>query len=194
MTNPNQSDGLLPVDRDAALRFFYSGKLWTWDDLAAAFAAHRLAAQSPTEDEIERAAIAMCNAAWGPSNEGWTLAGDEQREEFRVMARAAINPPPIIPNSVPVETAGEVVTCVDGERHMTEQPIGVQTYQTDDGRWVVSDDEMWLPGSYDSDATARAAAELSDDFLHGLGRICSVDGENRAITMADLLAEKGEKP
>jgi len=55
--------------------------------------------------------------------------------------------------------------------------------------WVVADDGTWLPGNYDSQATARAAAKLSYETLEVLqNRICFPPpaGEGRPITMAEL--------
>jgi hypothetical protein len=67
----------------------------------------------------------------------------------------------------------------------------LRLYQTGtDGSWSVSDHEMWLPGLYDAQDTAIQAAALPDATLLRLEPICRVDGENRPITMADLLAEQ----
>lgn len=40
---------------------------------------------------VEVGAQAMCNAAWAGVGEDWSLASDEQREEFRLMFRAALS-------------------------------------------------------------------------------------------------------
>lgn len=61
----------------------------------------------------------------------------------------------------------------------------VNTYKVKGG-WVVSENEMWLPGSYDSEQTARYAATMSDAVLRAVQPICWVDGGNRNITRADL--------
>lgn len=56
-----------------------------------------------------------------------------------------------------------------------------------DGNWVVALYDIWLPGYYDTLETARRAAYLSDAVLSDLNaRICHVDGEDRAIAMADI--------
>lgn len=61
----------------------------------------------------------------------------------------------------------------------------------DNGVRVISSRGMWLPGSYDSDQSARYAFRFSDQVLQELQeRICHKDGENRAITMDDLRAAK----
>lgn len=39
---------------------------------------------------LERAARAACNAAWAGVGEDWSLASDEQQDEFRLMARAVL--------------------------------------------------------------------------------------------------------
>lgn len=52
----------------------------------------------------------------------------------------------------------------------------------------ISDDGGWLPGIYDSRATARCAyVSLTYDDLYKLNEmICRVDTLNRSITMDDL--------
>lgn len=45
----------------------------------------------------------------------------------------------------------------------------------------------WVPGIYDSEATAALAiARFTDEQLAGLAPIYRVDGESRPVTMADL--------
>jgi hypothetical protein len=66
--------------------------------------------------------------------------------------------------------------------------MNIKTYEVE-GQWVMSQDEVWLPGSYDTEQTARDAVELVDEqgfdeFQH---RINHVSRENRAITAADLM-------
>jgi hypothetical protein len=63
--------------------------------------------------------------------------------------------------------------------------VSIQTYQVDDG-WVVSVNEQWVPGVYDSDETARSACVFSDVQLKALVSIWNHKGENRPATMADL--------
>ena len=64
--------------------------------------------------------------------------------------------------------------------------------QLEDGTWCVAwgpehGAGMWLPGYFDAELTAVAAAHLPDDILADLNaRICRIDGENRAITMGDI--------
>lgn len=67
-------------------------------------------------------------------------------------------------------------------------------YELEDGKWCASL-YGWLPGYYDTLETARKAPYLSRPILDGLNKhICHVDGENRAITMADIeAAKKGTK-
>lgn len=70
----------------------------------------------------------------------------------------------------------------------------IQIYKVDDG-YVVSENGIWVMGVYDERETAFHATTLPDHVLFDLNeRICHVDGENRVITMDDLLAanEKGE--
>lgn len=64
--------------------------------------------------------------------------------------------------------------------------MAVRTYPFEEGTWVVADGGVWLDGIYESEATARRAATLSDSVLSALGRIYRIDGENRPVTMADL--------
>jgi len=53
--------------------------------------------------------------------------------------------------------------------------------------YVISSRQVWLPGIYDSERTARAAFRKSDEALSALNdRICNINGENRAITAEDL--------
>jgi hypothetical protein len=62
----------------------------------------------------------------------------------------------------------------------------VSVYESKPGRWVVSENDVWLPGVFDSPETARRAADFPREALHELRRIYHVDGENRPVTMADL--------
>jgi hypothetical protein len=74
---------------------------------------------------------------------------------------------------------------VPNYRQITRHPHGVSTYELagdDRGRWLVSRNEQWLPGVYDSETTALRAIRI--DTL--LGPIYRTDGENRPVTMADL--------
>lgn len=55
------------------------------------------------------------------------------------------------------------------------------------GTYQISDGGGWLPGIYADEDTARRAFEVGFDELQTLSdRICRIDGENRAITVADL--------
>jgi hypothetical protein len=54
----------------------------------------------------------------------------------------------------------------------------IKTQKVEDG-FVVSDSGTWLPGCYDSKATAEFAATLPDDKLAALDR-------SRTLTMEDL--------
>lgn len=67
----------------------------------------------PAPDVVELAARAMCNAAWASVNEDWSLASDEQQDEFRLMARAAL------------EAAHPAL--VEEIRRLRAQMIGVRT-------------------------------------------------------------------
>ncbi len=58
-------------------------------DLAAENARLR-AAIEPSDENVERLAEIICNAAWADDGEDWTVAGDEQRVEFRKSARAIL--------------------------------------------------------------------------------------------------------
>jgi len=63
-------------------------------------------------------------------------------------------------------------------------------YENEDGTWCASL-YGWLPGYYDTLETARKAPYLSRAVLDRLNaRICHVDGQARAITMADIEAAK----
>lgn len=67
----------------------------------------------------------------------------------------------------------------------SDQGDRVRTYAVADC-WVVSDNGVWLEGSYATESAARRAASFSDKVLADLGRIYRVDGENRPVTDADL--------
>lgn len=60
----------------------------------------------------------------------------------------------------------------------------------DDGAagYVISENEMWLPGSYASEEAARQAFELPDKLLYELQERINnvVSGEARLITLDDL--------
>lgn len=62
----------------------------------------------------------------------------------------------------------------------------LRLYEAGDGTWTVADGGGWLPGIYDSRATAEAAARLPYGTLAALSVVCHYDGESRAVTMSDL--------
>lgn len=65
------------------------------------------------------------------------------------------------------------------------------THQGADGTWSISSRQMWLPGIYDTETTARAAFRLDNRTLQALtDRICAIDGENRPITKEDLRRDR----
>lgn len=68
---------------------------------------------------------------------------------------------------------------------MTDDSEPISIYRVDHG-WVVADHGTWLPGCYDSEDTARAAADYSDSVLAEVETICSIHGEDRVITLTDL--------
>lgn len=53
-------------------------------------------------------------------------------------------------------------------------------------RWVVAEDQAWLPGVYATEEAARLAVSFSYSELERLGTIYRVDGENRPVTVDDL--------
>ena len=65
----------------------------------------------PNPLTLNMLAEAMCNAAWAEVNEDWSLASDEQREEFRLMARALLTT---------IEKAGYKVVPVEPTSEMIE--------------------------------------------------------------------------
>lgn len=71
------------------------------------------------------------------------------------------------------------------DRLANSRPNRVCTHQTHHG-WVVSVNEVWLPGVYDLEETARLAVDLDDKTLSELNLICRVDGQNRLITQKDF--------
>ena len=132
MTNPNQSDALLP-ERDIAAEIDrIKQHVWRYAvperdarrtyTVAQLETAIRLALQSPTEDEgvTKDAYMRACRALH------WRTAELRANgiEPIEIDTHAPHYPPvnfdfkatldQIIPNSDPVETAGEVVTSVDG--------------------------------------------------------------------------------
>lgn len=52
--------------------------------------AQPLAADALDAGTVEACAKAMCNAAWASVGEDWSLASDEQQDEFRLMARTCL--------------------------------------------------------------------------------------------------------
>jgi hypothetical protein len=53
--------------------------------------------------------------------------------------------------------------------------------------WAVADDAGWLPGIYATEEAARRAGTIDPERLEQLSdRVCSVHGEDRAITVEDL--------
>jgi len=63
----------------------------------------------------------------------------------------------------------------------------IKTFKVDD-HYVVSSDDVWVPGIYETRAAAaRAVVNLSDvDILAFLEHIYSATGENRPITLDDV--------
>lgn len=62
-------------------------------------------------------------------------------------------------------------------------------HETDDGTFVVSSHQVWLPGSYATKQAAQYALQFPDKILQSLtDRICHVSGEDRPITTEDLRA------
>ncbi len=132
------------ADRDAAVKIYsiIRGEdmshvaLGKGDAILQAFACHRLAAQSPTEDEVGKSdalakALCLLDTFAGEGlghvyGNGQSLDADDVCAElaaafgiecepgwYRTVAIAALRLGQIIPNSDPVETAGEVVTSVE---------------------------------------------------------------------------------
>lgn len=64
--------------------------------------------------------------------------------------------------------------------------VSIRIHPLPRGEYVVSQNDLWLPGVYDSEETATRACDLPTATLLALGRIYRVDGENRALTMDDL--------
>ena len=66
----------------------------------------------------------------------------------------------------------------------------IQAHKLEDGRFVVSENGVWVPGIYDSSATAIKAAEtLTDEqIITKLGPVYEVDGEDRPATLANVEA------
>lgn len=63
----------------------------------------------------------------------------------------------------------------------------VRIYQLDNGV-VVADGGGWIPGIYDSEATARHAATLDIAVVQAVNdEVCHVQRQSRPITMDDLL-------
>lgn len=63
----------------------------------------------------------------------------------------------------------------------------IQAHNTGEGRFVVSENGIWVPGIYDSYETAKLAATLKDrDIIAFLEHIYSADGEDRPVTLDDV--------
>jgi hypothetical protein len=62
-------------------------------------------------------------------------------------------------------------------------------YKTEAGDYVISSRGMWLPGTYDSERTARFAFRFSDETLARIRDEVSVK-QGRPITADDLRAAR----
>ena len=70
-------------------------------------------------------------------------------------------------------------------------PGGRRIYPAPGGTCTIATNAHgWLPGIYDGQETATAAFDCDVADLEVLSqRVCRIEGENRAITMADLEAQ-----
>jgi hypothetical protein len=65
----------------------------------------------------------------------------------------------------------------------------IQAHKTDENRYVVSENGVWVPGIYDSAETAKKAPKLTDEeIVTHLGHIFHADKEDRAVTLDELNA------
>lgn len=64
----------------------------------------------------------------------------------------------------------------------------IQVHKVSEGQFVVSENGIWVPGSYDSCETAKLAPQLKDEEIEFLlGPIYRVDGLARPVNMDDML-------
>lgn len=65
----------------------------------------------------------------------------------------------------------------------------IQAHNSGEGRFVVSDNGVWVPGVYDSYATAKLAAQQLKDseIVRWLGPIYTCEGLDRPVSGTDLL-------
>ena len=57
-------------------------------------------------------------------------------------------------------------------------------YKLEDGTYVISSHQVWMPGVYDTERTANYAFKFSDEELHSLGK--DENGGWKLITFEDL--------
>ena len=64
-------------------------------------------------------------------------------------------------------------------------------YKTDlDDTWVIASGGLWLPGGYDTAATARYAFQFSNKELIELCDMANARGGKQQITLDDLRAKR----
>jgi len=63
------------------------------------------------------------------------------------------------------------------------------TYQTDDGAWVVSAHQVWVPGSFETERAAKFTLRLTVDQQYALRDEINIK-QDRLITWDDVKAAR----
>lgn len=64
------------------------------------------------------------------------------------------------------------------------------TYKTDDGAWVVSAYQVWIPGAFETERAAKFVLKLSPEQQQELRDEINVN-QDRLITWDDVKAKRG---
>lgn len=129
-----------------------------------------------------------CNLTWlrikDSTTSGLTLVGCWRADRLQALTR-----PVNLPEAGPAEADPHTERRAKDMTFPIQQgSLNLYAPAPESPGWSVSDHQMWLAGVYDTRETAVAASELPDQVLEkDLARIYRVDGENRLVTMVDVL-------
>jgi hypothetical protein len=63
----------------------------------------------------------------------------------------------------------------------------INVQKTQDGVYVVSENQQWVPGVYETpEAAKKAVAMTNEEIIEILGPIYTIHGEGRAVTEKDM--------